>query len=238
MKVSGLIESATAILSASERRLEVAAHNVTNVSTPGFKRVVGFSQLLGPREANRSALAEVAVHNDFAQGKLSASHNPLDLAIGGAGFFQLRAGDSLIYSRQGQFSRAADGSVVTPQGYVLQQLGGGDLVLGSTDVKILEDGTVLDRDVPIARVGVFAPADTAALRLVGESHFAAPGGGMEIVADAMLRQGMVENSNVDIGNEMVTMMTAVRQSEVGARLVQTYDDLLGRAISSFGQSGR
>ncbi len=236
-KMSGLIESAAAILSASESRLEVAAHNVSNSSTPGFKRQIGFSQLLATRGADIAQ--QVAVRRDFAQGKLSPSGNPLDIAVSGSGFFQLRAGDATLYSRQGQFSRAADGTVVTPQGYVLQQAGGGDLVLDHADVKILEDGTVLDGGVPVAKLAVFAPADTAALQPVGESAFAMPGGGaMDLVPDAVLRQGMVENSNVAIGDEMVTMMTALRQSEGGARLVQVYDDLLGRALSTLGQSGK
>lgn len=234
--MSGLIESAAAILSASESRLEVAAHNVSNISTPGFKRQVGFSQLLASRGSE--AAQQVAVRRDFTQGKLSPSTNPLDIAISGEGFFQLRAGDAMVYSRQGQFSRAADGSIVTPQGYVLQQAGGGDLVLDGSQVSVLEDGTVLDSGVPVARLAVFAPADPSALQPVGESAFAMPGGAMDIVPDAVLRQGMVENSNVAIGDEMVTMMTALRQSEGGARLVQVYDDLLGRALSTLGQSGK
>ena len=234
--MSGLIESAAAILSASESRLEVAAHNVSNISTPGFKRQVGFSQLLAAGSDVNAQ--QIAVRRDFAQGKLSPSTNPLDIAISGTGFFQLRAGESMVYSRQGQFSRAADGTVVSPQGYVLQQAGGGDLVLDSAQVSILEDGTVLDSGVPVARLAVFAPADPAALQPVGESAFAMPGGAMDIVPDAVLRQGMVENSNVAIGDEMVTMMTALRQSEGGARLVQVYDDLLGRALQTLGQSGK
>ncbi|MES2442130.1 MAG: flagellar hook basal-body protein [Pseudomonadota bacterium] len=234
--MSGLIESAAAILSASESRLEIAAHNVSNISTPGFKRQVGFSQLLANGAANSAQ--QVTVRRDFAQGKLSPTSNPLDVAISGTGFFQLRSGDTMIYSRQGQFSRAADGTVVTPQGYALQQAGGGDLVLNGAAVSILEDGTVLEDGVPVARLAVFAPADPAALQPVGESAFAMPGGAMDVVPDAVFRQGMVENSNVAVGDEMVTMMTALRQSEGGARLVQVYDDLLGRALSTLGQSGK
>lgn len=236
--MSGLIKSAAAILSASERRLEVAAHNVSNISTPGFKRQIGFSQLLNARGGAQVAggAQQVAVRRDFAQGKLSPSKNPLDIAISGNGFFQLRAGDTMVYSRQGQFSRAADGSVVTPQGYVLQQAGGGDLVIDSAQVSVLEDGTVLDKGVPVARLAAFMPADTATLQPVGETAFALPGGSMDAVPDAGFRQGMTENSNVAIGDEMVTMMTALRQSEGGARLVQVYDDLLGRALQTLGQS--
>lgn len=236
--MSGLIESATAILCASQKRLDVAAHNVANISTPGYKRQVGFSRLLASRLPGLPPEQAVAVQRDFAPGKLVSTGNPLDVAIGGDGMFQLRAGDSLVYSRQGQFSLAEDGTVVTPQGYVLQQAGGGDLVLDGAGVTILDDGTILDKGVPVARLAVYAAEAPGDLDAVGESYFAGPSGGMSPVAGATFRQGMVESSNVQIGDEMVTMMASLRQSEIGARLVQTYDELLGRAISTFGQGGR
>lgn len=234
--MSGLVDAATAILGASERKLEVAAHNVANISTPGFKRQVGFSQLLRAAEGDLWTLPEVAVRRSFAQGKLSETRNPLDLAISGEGFFQLRAGDRILYSRQGQFSLSADGTVVTPQGYVLQQQGGGDMVLDRAQVAIAQDGTVLDDGRPVARIELFAASDMAGLDPVGESCFAAGGAAMDPVREPLIRQGMVESSNVELGDEMVGMMTALRQSEGGARLIQVYDDLIGRAISSLGQA--
>lgn len=231
--MTGLIESATTILSVSQQRLEAAAHNVANISTPGYKRQIAFSRLLAP--ATDIAVEQgLAIRRDFAAGKLTSTSNPLDLAISGEGMFQLRAGDSFVYSRQGQFSLAADGTVVTPQGYVLQQAGGGDLVLDRAAVSIVDDGTVLADGVPVARLAAYSTADFEALEPLGESYFTAPRGGMDVVADATFRQGMVEASNVEIGDEMVTMMASLRQSEIGARLVQTYDQLLGSAISTFG----
>lgn len=236
--MSGLIESATAILSASERRLDISAHNVANMSTPGYKRQVGFAQLVARAGDSASLDTRVSLRRDAAQGTLAKTGNPLDLAISGAGFFQLRSDTGLLYSRQGQFRIAEDGTVVTPQGYVLQAAGGGDLVLDHADVSVTEDGTVLDQGAPVARIGLFAATDDAALQPVGESHFAAPESMMEATGTGSIRQGMVENSNVSIGDEMVTVTAAVRQAETGARLVQIYDDLLGRAISSLGQGGR
>lgn len=234
--MSGLVDAATAILSASERKLEVAAHNVANISTPGFKRQIGFSQLIAASERGEvPASPEVAVRRVFTQGKLSETRNPFDLAISGEGFFQLRAGDHMVYSRQGQFKLSADGTLVSPQGYVLQQQGGGDLIVDRAGVTISQDGTVLDEGRPVARIELYAAADPATLQPIGESYFAAGAAAMEPVREPVVRQGMVEGSNVEMGDEMVAMMTALRQSEGGARLVQVYDDLLGRAISSLGQ---
>jgi flagellar basal-body rod protein FlgG len=199
---------------------------------------VSFADLVanGGRDAVGALVTRVRA--DLAQGKVSNTGNPLDLAIGSDGFFQLRNGDDLFYSRQGQFKLAADGTVVTPQGYALQQAGGGDLVLDGAGVNILADGTVLDGERPVGRIGVFSPSAGAAVQPLDGSLLRFAGNVGEEVAEPHLRQGMIEASNVSVGDEMVTMMASLRQAETGARLVQTYDDLLGRAITAFGQGGR
>jgi flagellar basal-body rod protein FlgF len=235
--VQGLIESATGILSGSERRLENVSNNVSNISTAGFKRQISFEEVMNGGDA-ASAGGRLRRQADLSQGELSRTGNPLDLAISGAGFFRLRAGEEIVYSRQGQFSVAADGTVATRQGHVLQQAGGGDLVLERAAVEILEDGTVLDGARPVGRIGLYVASDPAALRPLGGSIFAGSEEAMEEAPAAAVRQGMVEASNVVLGDEMVAMMTTVRQAEGGARLVQIYDDLLGRAITTFGQGNR
>jgi flagellar basal-body rod protein FlgG len=169
---------------------------------------------------------------------LTKTSNPLDLAIAGPGFFQLRGADgTLLYSRSGQFRLADDGRVLNPQGLALQA-DGGDLVVPNSGVKILADGTVLDGERPIAKIGIYAPAAGAAVSPVSGSLFAILGDVVEEVRSPELRQGMLEASNVAVADQMVTMMDALRQAEGGARLVQTYDDLMGKAISTLGQGGR
>jgi flagellar basal-body rod protein FlgG len=165
---------------------------------------------------------------------MSPSIDAFDMALSGDGFFELRAGDRTIYSRQGQFRLTADGTLVTPLGHVLQQQGGGDLVLANAAVTILEDGTVLDDGRPVARIALAAPDRLEAMIPVGASAFAADASSMH-ASDAVVRQGMTESSNVSLSEEMVAMTSVARQAETGARLVQVYDDLLARAISTLGQ---
>jgi flagellar basal-body rod protein FlgF len=234
----GLVESATAILSATERRLETVANNVTNLSTPGFKRQISFTDLIPTQSADPVADLMPHIRSDLGQGRLAETGNPLDLAVSGAGFFRLRAGNAMVYSRQGHFRLAEDGTVVSPQGHVLQQAGGGDLVLDRAAVKILADGTVLDQDRPVARIGLYSAAEGSSAQPLAGSLFAIPEDSVEESAGGQLRQGMTEASNVSLGDEMVTMMAALRQAEGGARLVQLYDDLMGKAITAFGQDGR
>lgn len=237
----GLITSAEAIMRASERRLEAASANVANVSTPGYKRQVSFADLVGASGAGDADSVDTLlthIRADMAQGKLAATGNPLDIAISGTGLFALRDGADVVYSRQGQFHLAADGTVVTAQGQVLQQAGGGDLVLDHAAVVIAADGTVTDAGQPVGKIALFAPPAGGTADPVGGSLFRMNGGAAEEVAGSQLRQGMVEASNVSIGDEMVSMMATLRQAESGAKLAQAWDDLLGRAITSFGGSGQ
>lgn len=234
--MADLIESARAILSQSERRMEATANNVANLTTSGFKTQRLYSEV--SREANSHAPQTLLRQSlDLAQGRLVKTNNPLDLAISGAGMFCLRGADGeVVYSRGGQFKLASDGRVLNAQGLALQA-DGGDLLLPNGNVKILADGTVLDGERPIAKIALYsaAPAD---IRPLGGSMFAISEDRLEEVAAPELRQGMTEASNVALADEMVAMMEAMRTAEGGARLVQTYDDLMGKAVTAFGQGGR
>lgn len=234
--MSGIVESATAILALSEKKLERVSSNISNVNSSGFKKQISFLETMDHNPIGFKVYS--SNRPDVSQGKLIQTNNPLDLSISGSAFFLVRSGDKLILTRQGHFQLSESGLVVTPQGYALQQLGGGDLVLDHVAVKILEDGTVLDRGQPVGRIALLAPSDVSLITSLGGSFFSAPEGLMTEAQDSVVRQGMVESSNVVLGEEMVTMMSAIREAETGARIIQTYDDLMGRAISTIGQAGR
>jgi flagellar basal body rod protein FlgG len=162
--------------------------------------------------------------------------NPGDLAMTHSGFFVVRNGDSLLYTRQGQFHRDSDGRLVTAQGWAVQADGGGDIILKTNAFKVAEDGTVTESGQPIARLAVmdfigrrdFSDAEAGFIR--------APDNAMKTVDAPAIRQGALETSNVSTADEMVGMMEAIRRAEAGQRLVNTYDDLMGRVLSTFGQA--
>lgn len=235
----GLIESASAILASSERRVEAASLNVSNASTAGYKKRVAFAQALERTDgAAPGGKVETGFLTDFGQGRLKETGNPLDLAIYGPGLFQLRDGQDLVYSRGGSFSRGEGGAVVDSSGRVLQQAGGGDLVLDGGAAEILGDGTVLQDGLPVAAIGLFEAGDGAGLGALGGSLFGAPAASMREAGGSVIRQGQLESSNVVMSDEMIAMMAAVRQAESGARLVQFYDQLIGQAVTTFSRSGR
>jgi flagellar basal-body rod protein FlgF len=226
---AGLIELGEIMVAGAQRRLETVSQNVANLTTPGYRKGVSFS------EAIANSANPLALSTDFASGALRVTGQPLDLAITGAGFFRVRGDDGVYYTRSGQFTQDAEGRVVDGQGLVLQTADGQDLVLTGARIEITEDGAVLEDGVPVARVGLFECAPEMSLQRIGGAYFAAPSETMQDVAAPMLRQGMIEGSNVDLPAEMLSMMSALRQAEVGARVVQTYDSLIGQAISTIGR---
>ena len=227
-------EIAAQILARAERRAETAAQNITNASTPGYRRRIGFEQALsiGAPAAARSAGTGAL---DFAAGQLSATGNPTDLAIAGDGFFAVRGEDDLLYTRQGQFHRDDHGRLVNAGGLALQTLEGGDLIVGDGDFQISPDGVVTRDGEAIGRIALYDFSNRAALAQQAAGTFAAGEAETLQVQAPAIRQGMLEGSNVSMGDEMVAMMEAVRRAETGQRLVNTYDDLMGRALNLFGQ---
>ena len=226
-----IAEIAAQILSRAEQRAEVAAQNITNASTPGYRRRVSFSEMVAGRQGEQ----RVATAADFTAGQLSQTGAATDLAIAGEGFFVVRSDDAILYTRQGQFRRDEDGRLVTPQGLALQSADGGDIQVGDAPFEVAADGIVTRGGAPIARIALVDFDDRAALAPRDGGAFAAGDAAPHEVPAPAIRQGMLEGSNVNTGDEMVAMMEAVRRAETGQRLVTTYDDLMGRALNLFGQ---
>lgn len=227
---AGLIELGEIMVAGAQRRLETVSQNVSNLTTPGYRKGVMFDRVLA------GAAGALALSTDFAAGPLRLTGQPFDLAITGEGFFRVRGENGFYYTRGGQFSRDGEGHVVDGQGLALQTVDGRDLVINDSGVEIAEDGTVIEDGAPVARIGAFAPTLDGRLERIGGAYFAVAGDLVEEASSPILRQGMLEGSNVELSTEMLTMMNALRQAEAGARVVQLYDGLIGQTISTLGRA--
>lgn len=226
-----LVDIAANIISGSERRLETVSVNVANTGTAGFKRQIPFQSLL----ENELVAKSGTVAADLQAGNLSQTQSALDMAITGEGWFVVQSDTQTYYTRQGTFKRGQDGFLETQAGFRVQSSNGSAIRLSSDRPEILEDGTILENGLPTAQIALVNTVSPSALTSLGGSLFTAASEHMQPVDTARLRQGMFETSNVTLADEMVTMMQAIREAETGARLVQAYDTLLGRAITTFGQ---
>jgi flagellar basal-body rod protein FlgG len=230
-----LIDSASAILSQAEQRVTISAQNIANISTPGYKRRLDFTRALSEGATSVDGQLSNLSKFDFSIGKFIHTGNPGDIAIADAGFFAVRSGDQILYTRRGQFSLDNDGHLATPEGYILQAQGAGDLTLQGPEFTVMEDGAVFQKDRPVAQLQIVEFEDLTVLTSAENGLFAAPAGAAVDMSAPQVRQGEFEASNVSTGDEMIAVMEAVRRAESAQRMVNVYDDLMGRALTAFGQ---
>jgi flagellar basal-body rod protein FlgG len=219
-------------------RLERIAFNLANVSTPGFKRQV--SAGIAPAVsglAEPGALDAPQVLVDQTPGTLRITRQPLDLALGGDGYFEVMTPSGPAYTRQGDFRLDGHGRLVTRQG---------DPVMGRDGVIQLSDASavVVDASGRISVAGgPSGGAPVAQLRVVGlEAPGQAFGAGLlraESVRDldpasVQVHQGALENSNVSTMHEMVQLIDTMRHFETLQKVAQGHDEMLGQAIRKLG----
>jgi flagellar basal-body rod protein FlgG len=222
-------------MAAQQSNLETIADNLANADVVAFKgSAQRFAQLVEPggRGLGTVALGPQVL---FAQGKLARSGGPFDLAIDGAGFFALRDSDGRrVYSRNGQFSRAADGTLRTAENY---RLDGIRIPREALSVAVADDGTVTakfaDGTRPIGQIRLASFAAPEYLRPLAGNYFettAESGSAQSLVPGGLdgphLRFGMLEQSNVTIVEAMMQILTAQRAYEANAKGVQAADEML------------
>lgn len=230
----GLLETAAASLAGGEQRLNTLARNISNASTPGYKREVAYSEVadLGLNQSSSLIAPEVRTASLMSQGVLVETGNPLDIAINGSGLLLLRDGGRFTLSRGGRFAPGPHGTLIDALGRALQNIGGGDLWVSGGALEILPDGTVLEDGAPVGAISLYEPSGILPGTKFGDDQLAmlAEAEGSELL------QGMTEKSNVVLSDEMVGLMQNQRQVESSAQLVRAYDQLMSQAISTFSRS--
>lgn len=243
-------------LSAQDTQLSTISNNLANASTVGFKRERAvFEDLFyqvqrqpGAQSTQDTQLPSglqvgtgtriVGTQKEFTAGSMQITGNSLDVAINGRGFFQVLGGDGeLAYTRNGQFHLSAEGEIVNAAGLPLQP----SIIVpdGTQQLTIGDDGTVsatVTGQTDPQEIGQIELADfinPAGLQSMGGNVFrqtAASGDPVTGIAglDGLgpLKQGALENSNVDIVEEMVNMITTQRVYELNSKVVSTADQML------------
>lgn len=232
-------------LRSGQQQIDVISNNVANMQTPGFKRGhVNFVDLAtaAPPNTNQGSAGSgtriLSTSMSFAPGDLRATQNSLDLAIEGAGFFELEAEDGrLVYTRDGQFRLDPDGYLVSVRGLKLAH--GFQIPSDAVDVRIAADGEVTARVAGEAEPSVMGRLELAtfavpeALASIGNNAYSATetAGGVAYGQPGdpgfgEVRQGYVEQANVDLNDEMSTLVVAQRAYQLNARLLQASDQIL------------
>lgn len=245
-------------MQAQQTQLDVISNNMANVSTNGFKRANAvFEDLMyqnlrqvGAADTEQNNLPTglqvglgvrtVATARNFTQGSLQQSGNQLDLAINGSGFIQVDMPDGTTgFTRDGSLQVDGNGNLVTSSG--LSVSGGINIPAEAQSITVGKDGVVT-----VKLPGNAAPQQVGNLELasfVNPAGLEPLGGNMyaETVASGnpingapgtngmgQLMQGYVETSNVNVVQELVTMIQTQRAYEMNSKAIQTSDQMLQR----------
>jgi len=245
-------------LDAQQTQLDVISNNLANVSTNGFKRARAvFEDLLyqtirqpGAQSSQQTQVPAglqlgtgarpVSTARIFTQGNLQKTDNTLDVAVSGNGFFQILLPDgTTAYTRDGSFQKDNQGQIVTADGYPLQPnitIPANALTVSiGTDgaVSVTQPGTAATTQIGNIQLATFI--NPAGLQSIGQNLF------LETAASGtptpntpgtngagLVNQTYVETSNVNVAEELVTMIQTQRAYELNSKVVSTSDAMLGR----------
>lgn len=232
-------------MDALAENLQLIAANLANANTPGFKRTTWkfaeVLQALAPQLGGGIGAPGVVPEwssltvsgTDFSPGAIRMTGSPLDLAIRGSGFFVLDTADGPRYTRKGRLHLNAAGELTDAAGnrFVADS---GSLRVPETasEIAVSRDGEVLADDELIGRLQLVDIPDPQYLVAVGWGLYRndGPAPGRSFTSEII--QGAVEGSNVNVLNEMVSLVQVMRAYEATARILKRLDSLNGQLVRS------
>ncbi|MBU0995492.1 MAG: flagellar hook-basal body protein [Proteobacteria bacterium] len=209
-----------------EKKYEVTANHIANVDTTGFKKdTLSFDRMM---KANLSV--------DLTQGDVISTQNKLDVALMDEGFFKVQTVSGVRYTRNGNFHLDNLGRIVTPLGDPV--LGdAGPLTVQGTNIYINSSGGVEVDGGNIGNLSVVTFADLGKIQKEGSGYFIYKGGPQDEIPPQKItmKQGTLERSNVSTVYEMTKMIDIQRMYEAAQKMMQTFDEVDGRAINDVGK---
>jgi len=245
--IRGLYTAASGML-AEAQRTDVISNNLANVTTAGFKKDVtitkDFASLLISRvndgvEAPAIGSLGVGVMvdevaTDYSTGTVKTTGNDFDLAIEGKGFFAVQTPQGKRYTRNGTFAKSSRGELVTSDGY--QVLGtNGPILVNDGKMTVSTNGRVMVGNNEVGTLQLVDFADERQLTKEGAGMFIAADNQQEQPAAGSVKQGALEMANVNVVGEMVNLISNYRAYEINGKVIQSHDNLLGKAANDVGK---
>lgn len=221
------------------REMQAVANNIANLSTTGFRAEgVVFAEhvrALGPGQDSLSMAHAIGRHVNNAQGALSQTGSPFDLAIEGDGFFLIETPEGERLTRAGHFVPDANGELVNPDGYRLLDAGGAPVFIppDAASIAIANDGTLSADGVPQTVIGLWEPIDPNTLQHRSGVLFEAPDGVQPMIEFSVF-QGFLEDSNVNPVGQISRMIEVQRAYELGQSFMDKEDERLRGFLRTVG----
>ncbi|MDK3016724.1 flagellar basal-body rod protein FlgF [Pseudodonghicola flavimaris] len=233
------------LATALERSMDLAAHNMANASTAGYKSTQALFESIEPEGGDpdmaTSYVQDNGTYTDMSQGALIATGNPLDIALTGEGWLSYQTeGGATAYGRDGRLTVNADGQLATLSGAPVLNRAGNPITLPQAlgqQIIFTQDGTITDLEGGVlGQIGIFRLPDVNQLVPMGNGLYLSGEDLGEVIpeTDTRLSQGFIEQSNVRPILEMTRLMDIQRAYERASKLMTDENDLTKQAIQRLG----
>jgi flagellar basal-body rod protein FlgF len=243
--INGMLEASKGCLK-EEIRMDILSNNLANANVIGFKKDrLSFQQMLDQstasnsdqvsKEGSSSDSLGVSIVVDMGEGDIQNTGNSLDLAITGEGFFKVNTPDGVRYTRKGNFTIDGDGNLVTQDGFTV--IGkGGNINISGKNIVVDDKGEISVDGAQTGQLDLVTFDNLKDLIKLGEGLFKndTDNPEVEIDGDTVIEQGYVELSNVNMTEEMVSMINCMRAFESYQKAMKILDDLNSKAINQVG----
>jgi flagellar basal-body rod protein FlgG len=232
--------SAAAGMSAQQFELDAIGDDLANASSTGYQsQRVAFSDLLynavdeaGTETSDGAGASARVIGRSQAQGSIQETGEPLNLAIEGEGYFQVKdAGGHTQLTRNGDFGLDANGAIVNGEGNQLVppiKLPAG---VGAGEVSISSDGSVTAGKRTLGQIKLVTVPAPAQMLAAGSGGFTptSASGAPTSAGASKIRQGALEGSNVDMSKEMALMVSTQRDYQMSSSAIQTESQMMSIA---------
>jgi flagellar basal-body rod protein FlgF len=223
--------AACAALMARSQALDLVANNLANTSTPGYRGQQNiFRSFLAAASGHPGSQLNQAVNDfgisggsqmDLTQGNLEHTGNDLDFAVQGPGFFEAKAANGTVYTRNGNFQVSAQKQLTTAQGDPVMGDQGPIKIVGGP-VTVSPDGTISVNGAVAGRVKLVEFPPGTNFESVGKTYYSAPAQSGTPAKQSTIAQGSLESSNVNPVAGAVELVA-----------VQRYAEMMQRALGMF-----
>lgn len=270
MSTKGIFTALSGAL-AQTTKIDTIANNIANVNTTGFKRdqqtfgeyltamekepqVIQVPRVPGSIESfydmnggDKGFVNATGTYTNFEQGSLKHTGGKLDLAIDGAGFFEISSPSGVQLTRAGNFTIDGNGQLVTKDGHAVL-LEGDEMAdpeqrtvkfSGQAPAYISDAGEVFEGEKKLGKISLLQIKNPDSLQKVGNNYYSIkPNMQAEFskVTVPNLKQGFIETSNVNIVSEMTEMITAQRVFEGTQKAISAYDAMADKLINQVGNT--
>jgi len=230
-----------------EMRMDTISNNLANSTVIGFKKnKISFQEIFenaksernrtGGRGTGPTDSALVYIQTDMGQGGTRFTENTLDFAISGNGFFKVNTPEGIRYTRKGNFSLDAQGTLVTQGGFKVMGAGG-PIIISGNETYVDGQGVIKVDGSDVGQIDVVDFEKPEDLIKEGKGLFRNNPNDQEVAPppETKIQQGYVELSNVNVAEEMVNMIHSLRAFESYQKAIQVLDGLNSRAVNEVGR---